>query len=66
MFSPKISEASLCNILSYEKNGLPVNASDKAASYPKIRRWLLVERFTEQRMILDAETISEQAAGMEE
>ena len=53
-------------ILNYEKHGVPVSAFDKAASYPKIQRWLLVERFTEQRLILDGETPGEQAADMEE
>jgi ankyrin repeat protein len=53
-------------ILNYEKHGVPVSAFDKAASYPKIQRWLLIERFTEQRMILGGETHGEQAADMEE
>lgn len=52
-------------LLDYEKNGVQVSAFLKAASYPKIQRWLLVERFTEQRMILGGVTAGEQAAGLE-
>jgi len=53
-------------ILNYEKHGVQVSAFDKAASYPKIQRWLLVERFTDQRMILDGEMTGAQAADMVE
>jgi ankyrin repeat protein len=53
-------------VLGYMKNGFRVNAFEKAASYPKIRRWLLAERFTEQRMILDGQTSGEQAADVED
>ena len=53
-------------LLSYEKSGVRVCAFSKAASYPKIQRWLLVERFTEQRMILGGVTAGEQAAGLQD
>ena len=53
-------------ILNYAKNGVQVSAFLKAASYPKIQRWLLVERFTEQRTIIDGETSSEQTADVED
>lgn len=48
--------------LHYENHAVQVSAFVKAACYPKIQRWLLVERFTEQRMILDEETPGEQTA----
>jgi ankyrin repeat protein len=51
-------------ILNYGRNGFQVSAFLKAASYPKIQRWLLVERFTDQRIILDGQT-SELTADME-
>jgi hypothetical protein len=38
-------------VLSYTKYGAVVSALKKAASFPLILRWLLVGRFTDQRMV---------------
>jgi ankyrin repeat protein len=48
-------------IPSYVKNGIHISAFNKATSYPKIQRWLLVERFIDQRMIVDGEAPDKQA-----
>lgn len=38
-------------LIVYSKGSETVSAFEKAKSYPNIRRWLLVERFTDQRKI---------------
>jgi ankyrin repeat protein len=43
-------------LVEYSDNGVQVSAFAKAQSYPGIQRWLLVERFTEQRTILNGQT----------
>jgi ankyrin repeat protein len=53
-------------LLNYEKHGVHVSAFDKAASYPKVQRWLLVERFIDQRMILDGGMTGEHVPSAEE
>lgn len=53
-------------LLHYEKHGMQVSALSKAAYYPKIKHWLLVERFTEQRLILDGESFDEQTADVDD
>jgi hypothetical protein len=53
-------------LLNYGKHGFHVSAFDKAASYPKVQRWLLVERFIDQRMILDGGMTGEHVPGAEE
>jgi ankyrin repeat protein len=54
-------------ILSYTKYGAVVSAFNKAASFPSILRWLLVERFTGQRMITSSGLTNEEvAAGADE
>ncbi|TLD05667.1 hypothetical protein E2P81_ATG10630 [Venturia nashicola] len=52
-------------VLSYSKSGVQFNAFTKAASYPKIQRWLLVERFTEQRTIVAGDSGVEQKVDIE-
>jgi ankyrin repeat protein len=54
----------VCNgaVLSYIKYSAVVSALKKAASYPLIVRWLLVERFTDQRMITSSRLTNGQVA----
>lgn len=40
-------------VVEYKRNGTQVSAFAKAKSHLQIQRWLLVERFTEQPMVLD-------------
>jgi ankyrin repeat protein len=49
-------------VLSYSKNGRVLSAIAMSSSHPKIQRWLLVERFSEQRTITVGELLGEEMA----
>ena len=51
-------------ILSYTKHGVHMNAFHKASTYPKIQRWFLVERFTEQQTIAAGDFVGDEQVSL--